>query len=205
MISFLKYFLSFIRNEQTIIGTQTVLVPSIDDFGLNLAQSATASSGSEITMGQTALSPAAFTTGEQPAFFLQAVFKIATAAGCNPLLIGFRKAQAFNASLASYTDFVSIGIVGTAGHVQLQTQLASGGLVTTDTTNIATDASIVAFRINVSATGVVTYQYNYQSPIVVAAFTFNPGTIVIPFVRFTEGATPTTQASCNYLESGFQS
>lgn len=161
-------------------------LPSLGFFSFTLI-----SFGSEITMGQTALSPSAFTTGEQPAFFLQAVFKIATASGCNPLLIGFRKAQAFNASLASYTDFVSIGIVGTTGHVQLQTQLASGGLVTTDTTNIAT--------------GVVTYQYNYQAPIVVAAFTFNPGTVVIPFIRFTEGATPTTQASCNYLERGFQS
>lgn len=198
-------YTAFGQYEQTIIGTQTVLVPSIDDFGLNLAQSATASSGSEITMGQTALSASAFTTGQEAAFFLQAVFKIATAAGCNPLLIGFRKVQSFDASLANYTDFVSIGIVGTAGHVQLQTQLATGGLVTTDTTNVATDASIVAFRINVSSTGVVTYQYNYQPPIVVAAFTFNPGTIVIPFVRFTEGATPTTQASCNYLECGFQS
>lgn len=198
-------YTAFGQYEQTVIGTQTVLAPSIDSFGLNLAQSATASSGSEITAGQTALSNFAFTVGEQAAFFLQSVFQIATAAGCNPLLIGFRKIQAFSASLASYTDFASIGIVGTAGHVQTQTQLASGGLVATDTTNIATDGSTVEFRINVSSTGVVTYQYNYQPPTVVAAFTFNSGDIVIPFVRFTEGATPTIQASCNYLECGFQS
>jgi hypothetical protein len=63
------------------------------------------------------------------------------ASGVNPLIIGLRKAQAFNATLSTYTDFVSIGVVGTANPntIKLQTQIATGGVVTTDTTQTWAD------------------------------------------------------------------
>jgi len=109
--------------EWFVIGTQTILAPKLDTFGLNLVQDNTAGDGIELCMGQTALSPMAFTIGSSAAFFLQANFQVQDVSGANPLFIGFRKVQAFNATLSSYTDFVSIGIVGTAGDVQLQTQL----------------------------------------------------------------------------------
>ena len=198
-------YTAFGQYEYNVIGTQTILAPSLDTFGLNLVQDNTAGDGIELSMGQTAISPMAFTINEEAAFFLQAVFQVQDVSGCNPLLIGFRKAQAFNATLSSYTDFASIGIVGTAGHVQLQTQLNTGGVVTTDTTQVAVDGATIQFKIKISATGVVTYEYNYQTPVVVAAFQFDSADVVIPFIRFTEAADITTQASINYLECGFQS
>ena len=193
--------------ETNVIGTQTILAPSLDAFGLNLVQDNTAADGIEICMGQTALSPMAFTINQDAAFFLQAVFKVQDASGTNPLIIGLRKVQAFDATLANYTDFASIGIVGTANPntVQIQTQLNTGGVVTTNTTQTVADGATVQFKIKVSSTGVVTYELNYATPTVVAAFTFDSGDIVIPFIRFTEAADITTQASCNYLEMGFQS
>lgn len=193
--------------EWNVIGTQTILAPKLDTFGLNLVQDNTAGDGIELCMGQTSLSPMAFTINQDAAFFLQGVFKIQDASGINPLIIGFRKAQAFDATLSNYTDFVSIGIVGTANPntVKIQTQLNTGGVVTTDTTQTAADGVTIQFKIKVSSTGVVTYEYNYAAPTVVAAFTFDPNDVVIPFVRFTEAADITTQASCNYLECGFQS
>lgn len=198
-------FSAFGQYEWNVIGTQTILAPSLDTFGLNLVQDNTAGDGIELCMGQTSLSQMAFTINTDAAFFLQAVFKVQDVSGANPLIIGLRKAQAFDATLSNYTDFVSIGIVGTAAKIQLQTQIGSGGVVTTDTTQTATDGATIQFKIKVSATGVVTYEYNYAAPTVVAAYTFTSGLVVIPFIRFTEAADITTQASCNYLEMGFQS
>ena len=201
-------FTQFGQYEWFVIGTQTILAPSLDAFGLNLVQDAAAAGdGLELLMGQTALSPCAFTINEDAAFFVQAVFKVQDASGTNPLIIGFRKVQAFDATLANYTDFATIGIVGTANPntVKIQTQLNTGGVVTTDTTQTAADGDTIQFKVKVSSTGVVTYEYNYGTPTVVAAFTFDADDIVVPFIRFTEAADLTTQASCNYLECGFQS
>lgn len=201
-------FSQFGQYEWNVIGTQTILAPSLDAFGLNLVQdAAVAGDGIELCAGQTALCPYSFTTNQDAAFFLQAVFSVQDVSGANPLIIGFRKVQAFNATLSSYTDFVSIGIVGTSNpnKIEIQTNLASAGVVTTDTTQTVADASVTQLKIMVSSTGVVTYQLNYATPTVIAAFTFAASTIVIPFIRFTQAADLTTQASCNYLECGFQS
>lgn len=199
-------YTAFGQYEYNIIGTQTTLAPVLDTFGLNMTMTGTAGQGIELSMGQTLLSPMAFTIGE-PAFFVQAQFKVEDVSGCNPLIIGLRKAQAFNATLANYTDFAVIGIVGTAGHIQISTQVNTGGVTTTDTTQIAVDGAVFQLKIKVSSTGVVTYEYNYAAPTVipVAAFQFDTGDVVIPFIRFTEAADVTTEAACNYLEMGFQS
>lgn len=198
-------YTAFGQYEWNVIGTQTILAPKLDSFGLNLVQDNTAADGIELCMGQTALSPMAFVIGEDAAFFVQVVFKIQDASGANPLILGLRKVQAFDATLSNYTDFVSIGIVGTAAKIQLQTQLNSGGVVTTDTTETVADGATFQLKISVSSSGAVTYQLNYEEPTVVAAFTFDSGDTVIPFIRFTEAADITTQAATNYLEMGFQS
>ncbi len=199
-------FTQFGQYEWNVIGTQTILAPSLDTFGLNLVQdAAVAGDGLELCMGQTALCPIGFTVGSDAAFFMQAQFKVQDVSGANPLIIGFRKAQAFDATLSNYTDFVAIGIVGTAAKIQTETQLNSGGVVTTDSTQTASDGVVFQVKIKVSSTGVVTYEFNYGVPTVVAAFTFDSGDYVIPFIRFTEAADLTTQAAINYLEVGFQS
>lgn len=198
-------YTAFGQYEWNVIGTQTILAPKLDTFGLNLVQDATAGDGIELCMGRTALCPIGFTIGQDNAFFMQYKFKIEDATGCNPMGIGFIKAQAFNATLASYTDLAFIGIVGTAAKIQTVTNLNNAGAVTTDTTDVATDGSTIQLQINVSSSGVVTYQYNYEEPTVVAAFQFDDGDYVIPIIRFTMAADLTTQASTNYLEVGFQS
>lgn len=198
-------FTQFGQYEWNVIGTQTILAPKLDTFGLNLVQDNTNGDGIELCMGQTDLCPIGFTVGSDAAFFLQAVFKVQDVSGANPLIIGFRKAQAFDATLSNYTDFAAIGIVGTAGKIQTETQVNSGGVVTTDSTQTAVDGAVFQVKIKVSSSGVVTYEYNYAAPTVVAAFTFDSGDYVIPFIRFTEAADITTQAAINYLECGFQS
>lgn len=198
-------FTAFGQYEWNVIGTQTILAPKLDAFGLNLVQDNTAGDGIELCMGQTAISPMAFTVGEDAAFFLEAQFKIQDVSGINPLIIGFRKVQAFNATLSSYTDFAVIGVVGTAAKIQTETQLNTGGVTTTDSTETASDGATIQLKVKVDANGAVTYEYNYEEPTVVAAFSFDSGDVVIPFIRSVEAADITTQASCNFLQCGFQS
>ena len=199
-------FTQFGQYEWNVIGTQTILAPKLDTFGLNLVQDNTAADGIELCMGQTSLSPCAFTIGE-PAFFVQAQFKVEDVSGADPLIIGLRKTQAFEATLSDYTDFATIGIVGTAGKIQIQTQVNTGGVTTTDTTDVAIDGEVFQLKIKVSSSGVVTYEFNYVEPTVIPvdSFTFDSGDVVIPFIRFTQAADKTDQAAINYLEVGFQS
>ena len=136
-------FTQFGRYEWNVIGTQTILAPSLDAFGLNLVQDNTASDGIELCCGQQAICPYAFTVGSDAAFFVEALIKVQDVSGINPLILGFRKAQAFDATLANYTDFASIGIVGVAAKIQTQTQLATGGVTTTDSTQTATDGAVL--------------------------------------------------------------
>jgi hypothetical protein len=196
-----------------VIGTQTIVAPVLDasGFGLNLVQDVTApgdvGDGIELGIGDPLYSPMAFTIGTDAAFFIQGNFKMQDASGTNPLIIGFRRAVAFDATLANYTDFATIGVVGVANPntIQIQTQKNTAGVTTTDTTQTIADATEVQFKVSVSAAGVVTYQVNYAEPTVTAAFTFDDGDVVIPFLLFAQAADITTYASCNYLECGYQS
>jgi hypothetical protein len=192
-----------------IVGN-TNIGPKLDGaFGLNLAADATSTHGVEYDTGITPQNPYTFTidtTGAtQPAFFLRAQFSVATIGGVNPLLIGFRKLAARNATLSSYTDFVSIGVVGTAGEIETQTNIASAGVITTDTTQAVTSATEFQLVIYVDAYGNVTYELNGVAPTVTVPYQFANGTVVMPFLRVVQSTTTTATASCNYFECGLQS
>lgn len=196
------------RFEQFVIVGNTNLGPQIDStsFGLNLAPDATSTHGVEINTGSTALNNFSFlidTSGQTTnAFFLQGQFKIATVAGCT-LEIGFRKLAANNATLSSYTDFAAIGSV--AGAIETQTQIASGGVVTTNTTQTCSDATMFEIKVLVDAFGNVTYQLNGQAPTTTVAYQFQNNITVIPFLRIIQNVTTTAYAACNYFECGYQS
>jgi hypothetical protein len=194
--------------EWNVIGTQTILSPSLDTTNgfLNIVQDLTAGDGAEYHRGLTSASPQAFTIGTDPAFFLRCRFAVEDASGCNPLIIGFRKAAAFNATLSSYTDFASIGIVGTANPntIKIQTQTASGGVTTTDTTQTWADAAVHDLVILVDSAGVVTYQIDGSAPTVTAAFTLANALTVIPFIRFTQAADVTSYVDFQIFECGPQ-
>ena len=194
--------------EYFVLGTQTVLAPSLDSagFGMNFTMTNTSNQGLEMTLGVLASSPASFLIGTSAAFFIRANFTVTTTGNVNPLLIGFRKAQAYNATLSTYTDFAAIGIVGTAdpNELETQTQIGSAGVVSTDTTQTIADGTVFNLALFVDKSGNVTYQFNEQTPTVVAAYQFTAGLTVVPFFRMLlRGAS--AQVSCNYFEVGYQS
>ena len=189
-----------------IVGN-TNLGPKLDgSFGLNLAPDATSTHGVEYGTGVTPQNNFQFlidTSGNTtPAFFIKGQFKVATIAGCT-VEMGFRKLAAYNATLSNYTDFAAIASI--AGEFETQTQIATGGVVTTDTTQAGADATVFEIVVYVDAQGNVTYQLNGSTPTVVVAYQFQNAITVIPFLRIVQNATTTASASCNYFECGYQS
>jgi hypothetical protein len=189
-----------------IVGN-TNLGPKLDgSFGLNLATDATSTHGVEYNTGVTPQNNFTFlidTSGNTtPAFFFRTQLQLATANGAT-VTFGFRKLAANNATLSSYTDFAAIGLV--AGEFETQTQIATGGVITTDTTQAAVNATMFQLTVLVDSYGNVTYQINGVTPVVTVAYQFQNGITVMPFLRITQNATTTATASCNYIECGFQS
>lgn len=191
-----------------IVGNSNI-GPKLDGvFGLNLAPDATSTHGVEYNTGVTPQNNFTFlidTSGNTtPAFFLRANLQMTTYNGAT-ILLGFRKLQANNATYASYTDFASLCVV--AGELETETQIATAGIITTDTTVAIPTATLTPFNlaVYVDAFGNVTYQYNSQPPTVVVAYQFANSLTVMPYLRIVQNATTTATVSCNYFECGYQS
>ena len=189
-----------------IVGN-TNLGPTLDgSFGLNLATDATSTHGVEYNTGTTPQNNYTFlidTSGNTtPAFFLKGTFKMTTANGAL-VQIGFRKLAANNATLGNYTDFATLGII--TGTFETQTQLSTGGVITTSTTQTGTDATAFEIAVKVDSMGNVTYELNGQPPTVTVPYQFQNNITVMPFLRIIQNATTTATVSSNYFECGFQS
>lgn len=177
--------------EQFILGAgQTIIAPRMAAAGLLTSLDLVAAEGAEYNWGMRANASPTFVIGTSPAFFFELEVTAADIGGLDPFLAGFRIVQANDATLANYTDFAAIGANATtaADVVIIQTQLNTGGVVITNTTDAWLDTETRTFRINVSAAGVVTYLINGAPPTATAAFTFDNGDRVAPFIRHLFGA-----------------
>jgi pectin methylesterase-like acyl-CoA thioesterase len=193
--------------EQFILGAgQTIIGPRMSTTGLLTSLDLTASEGAEYNFGVNATNKHAYTIGTSPAFFIELSVNAADVGGLDPFMVGFRKQQANDATLSNYTDFVSIGARATtaADVIVLQTQLNTGGVVITNTTDAWTDGQTKVFRVNVSSAGVVTYTINGAAPTVTAAFTFDSGDVVMPFIRHLFGAATPGAINWISLKIGYQ-
>lgn len=175
--------------EWVVIGTQTILAPNLTAVGLDLTlDNAVAGDGLELHPGATARSPQAFTVGTDPGFSLRVKITPEDVSGFNPLMVGFRKVEAFQTDWNDYDELVSIGISGVAGDIKIATILNNAATVTTDTTQDATDATELDLEVRVSSAGVVTYWIAGAPPTTTAAFTFDNGEVVVPFLRQVQAA-----------------
>lgn len=192
--------------EQHIKGTQTIICPSITDVGLDIGQDQTASDGGELTHGITARSPVAFTIGTDAAFQFSVKMKPADTSGANPLVIGFRKAEAYQAAVTSYADYALIGIVGTSNPnlIKIKTQAGGGGNTDTDTTQTWADAAIKTLTVKVSAGGVVTFLIDGAAPAATVAYTFTNGLTVVPTLFFLQAADLCDTLELIEWECGYQ-
>lgn len=177
--------------ESYNIGTQTIIAPRMDATGLLVSLDLTDNEGVEYNWGARNNAKHAFTIGTDPAFFLEWKFTLADVTGCDPVGIGFRKVEANNSTLESYTDFAWIGVSesDTTAVISLKTRLNSGAVTTTNTTDAWTDGQSHTLKILVSAAGVVTYTIDGSAPTSTAAFTFDNADVVMPFFHGLHGTT----------------
>ena len=180
MLSFTDGF----RAIQFPVVTATIPV-TMAVAGLDITGDLTDNDGFEIVTGILGASGRPFLTGTDPAFYSCATITIADVTGSDFLFAGFRVPAAMSAT-PTYTDFAAIGNV--SGEIYTKTNKASGGIVSTDTTNTWADAATKKLCVNVSSAGVVTYTVDGAEPTTVVGMTFTTGTSVIPFIHLRHDA-----------------
>lgn len=193
--------------QSFMIGAgQTKILPIMEADGLEIALDLTATEGQEMNFGVLASNKHAYTIGTSPAFFVEAQFKVADVSGCEPLLIGFRKQEANNGTYTAYTDYATIGIVTSqnADLISLATELNAGGTTYTNTTDAFTDGQSHRLRVNVDASGNVTYLIDGVAPSATAAFQFDNGDVVMPFIHLVHAAVAPGKIHLISLETGLQ-
>lgn len=194
--------------EEFVLGAgQTIIAPRMTATGLTISGDLTATEGYEYNFGAARNnSRHAFTIGTSAAFYFKASLYVADVTGGEPYMFGFRKVEANNATLTNYTDYTMIGLdnVTSPGNVCLKTELNSGGTTNTNTTDAWADGFPRTLTVLVSAAGVVTYLINGVAPTVTAAFTFDNGDIVVPFIRIEHGAAAPGLVSLINMEIGYQ-
>lgn len=194
--------------EQFIIGTQTIIAPRMAVLGLTVSLDATIAEGAEYNFGARPNAKHAYTIGTSPAFFMEATVFITDLSGCTPCLLGFRKVEANQAVIATYTDYATIGMNNaiSATNVITFTELNGGGTISTDTTDAwgTGNASSAVLKVLVSGAGVVTYTIDGAAPSTSVAFSFDAAEVVMPFFHFLNGADVAGPVNWSTLKIGFQ-
>lgn len=193
--------------EMQMLGAgQTIIVPIIKDDGLEISQDQTNDEGVELCAGITARAASAFVIGTDPAFFFRVRGVIDDVSGSDELAFGFRKNQAYQAALASYTDFAVLNLK--AGAWETKTNLNNGGVTTTVLTG-STVADLGAFEVmvKVALTGACTYEVgtagSRTTPALAPAFTFDSTDVIVPFVRFLHDTDLADSVRIRQWEAGF--
>jgi len=177
--------------EQHLLGAaQTIIAPRMDATGLLISLDLTNDEGAEYGFGILGNTKHAFTIGTSAAFFFKCKIKIADATGADPVYIGFRKIEDYQAAFTSYTDFALIGVEETQNSelITIADRLNTGAITYTNTTDAWTDGQTKTLTVNVSAAGVTTYLIDGVAPTATHAHTFDNGDVVVPCLYFLHGA-----------------
>ena len=130
------------------------------------------------------------------------------------IVIGFRKTEefqtAFNTQITAanagdlvYTDVVAFGVQGDT-NVEIQTDLNNSGTSTsTDCgATVPVDDQNIRLKVNLSSAGVVTYEVvvnavagagTLAAPATTAAFTFDSGDVLVPYIATLKNGTATDE------------
>jgi len=190
--------------EYHILGTQTIVAPTITANGLDMgSMDQTADDGLELNHGILSSQIPSFIVGTDAAFFLRVRFSIADVSGTDDCAIGFRKVEANQANIDDYADMAVLNVI--SGNINIETIVGGAATTTTDTTDNWADTETHELQVNVDADGVVTYLIDGSAPTTTAAYTFTDGLNVMPFFYFLEdtdiaGAVPIMVWEVGYLE-----
>ena len=188
--------------EYHILGTQTIVAPSMGTGGLNVSLDAADNDGAEFCLGINAACRGVFTVGTDPAFFARMRFTIADVSDTDDCAFGFRKVEAYQANIDDYDEMAALNVI--SGDIKIETILNDAVTTTTDTTDNWADTETHELEVRVSAAGVVTYKIDGIDPTTTAAFTFDDGEVVVPFFYFLHAASSTAGIVLREFECGYQ-
>lgn len=118
-----------------MIGTQTILAPVPGNGRLVMGLDETLADGVEYLFGRGLVAAdnpmATVAGGPGQGKLVSLAVNLGTVANSGECAVGFRKAEAFNALIDSYTDFAVLNVQ--AGVINIETNLNAGGTVTVDT------------------------------------------------------------------------
>lgn len=196
------------------LGTQT-LAPAIVATGLDIGGDQTNAEGYEIFTHFAGTTGRPFVIGNDPAFYFKVKLLIADISGTDTLLVGFRRAEVNNGTLASYADYIGVGLNTSAnpGALKLIGEVNNSAPTSypVDTTQTIADATALTIKVLISSAGVVTYQTDAATPGTLAAPTaigttptMTNGTPMIPFVHFLNSSDLCDSVVIQSWEVGFQ-
>jgi hypothetical protein len=205
-------------HEYFVLGAgQTVTTPVLDvtsGRGLNIAQDLTATEGSSWLFGgytdgvASATAPltrskGSFVVGYDKGFFLRVKFLAVDASGLNPLAFGFRKAQAHQTALGSFTDYACVKAVvnATVADLSVETRLNSGTVATVATGQSVADNVANEVLVAVGIDGVARFFVN--GVLQTTRFTMDTGDVVRPFGYLIHGAASPGATFIQEIEFGY--
>lgn len=188
--------------QEFVVGAgQTILQPIMSANGLIINGDQTVGEGYEYNFPFLQ-----YTIGTSAPFAFELGMYINDMDGAAPYVFGFRKVQANNAAWVDYTDYATMGMIAVSSPTEIvtATELNAAGQVVTNTTDLwGGDGSYHVLRVLVDGSGNVTYTIDGAAPSVVAAFQFDNGDVVIPFIRIEHSASP-TDVAIRRMRIGFQ-
>jgi hypothetical protein len=166
--------------EYHIIGTATVLAPTRIATGLTIGLDVAADDGIEICPGILAGNGSAFVVGTDGPFHFRCTFDIADVSGSDNVMVGFRKAEPYQAvALDAYDEMAAFDVV--SGTIKTATVINAATTVNTDTTETWADLATHCLEVDVALNGAVTYKIDGVAPGTTVAYTFDAGEVVVPF------------------------
>lgn len=163
------------------LGTNTIVALTATTDGLGVVLDATNGEGVELSAPTFTNSQKEVVVGKSTAS-VYAKIKIDDASGVNPMLLGFRKKAAANATYTAYSDFAFIGVIGTANPntIYTATENDSAGNTNVDTTQTWADNATKSLEVRLAIDGSVTFYIDGYAPTVTQAFSFDAGDSLIP-------------------------
>ena len=188
--------------EYHILGTQTITCPNFDATvpGLDVSMDAADNDGAEFSTGIGLGARGQFTVGAG-AFFARMKFTIADVSDTDDCAFGFRKREAYQANVDDYDEMAALNVI--SGAIKIETILNNGATTTTDTTDTWADTESHELEVRVDKAGAVTYLIDGAAPTATAAFSFDAGEVVIPFLFFLHAAASTAGIVLQKFECGY--
>jgi hypothetical protein len=198
---------------QFVIGTQTILSPSIVAGGLDVSQDLTNNDGFEwgfgIASDNVARGRHVYTVGTHKRFFATLGLKLTDITGTDTLLFGFRKVQAASADYTDYTDYAAFALVAALGALNTKTRNDSGTAVSVATGTTWADLETKALTVEVDGEGNVKFyldgaELGGASPLAGQTFAFDVGDNVFPFFHMLHDTDVAESTLWTYFEAGYR-